>query len=148
MSGHRDRIILVPAPVWLSSVALIALAFTSCGSGDGLQRYRVRGTVTFQGKPVEFGAIFFEPTESVGKIAPTVYLPVRDGKYDANDKGPIAGKYRVVVGGMDQAKQRVDDDGITHTAQLFQDYKFETDIPPPNNTLDVEVPVSQALRPR
>ena len=64
---------------------------------------------------MEFGAIFFEPTASVGKIAPTVYLPVRDGKYDAGDKGPVAGKYRVVVGGMDQSKKHVDNDGGPHT---------------------------------
>jgi hypothetical protein len=28
---------------------------------------------------------------------------------------------------------------------LFDDYVFEVEIPPPNNTLDVEVPVSQAI---
>jgi hypothetical protein len=129
---------------WL---AIVGLALAGCG-GDGLTRHRVQGTVTFQAKPVAFGAIFFEPTESVGKIAPTVYLPVRDGKYDTGNKGPIAGKYRIVVGGMDQSKQRVDDDGITHTPQLFNDYIFEVEIPPPNNTLDIAVPASQAIRRR
>jgi hypothetical protein len=122
------------------------LTLSGCG-GEGLDRHRIRGTVTFQGKPVEFGAIFFEPTESVGKIAPTVYLPVRGGKFDTEDAGPIAGKYSVVVGGQDTAKERVDDDGITHTERLFQDYRFEVEIPPPNNTLDVEVPASQAIVP-
>jgi hypothetical protein len=104
--------------------------------------------VTFQGQPVAFGAIFFEPTASVGKVAPTVYLAVRDGKYDTLDKGPVAGKYRVVVGGTDQSKARVDSDGITITPQLFKDYVFEVDIPPPNGTLDVDVPAAQAIRPR
>ena len=147
MSRRIPRTAAAQRRVWLCSLAVLGLALAGC-SGDGLRRYRVRGAVTFQGKPVEFGAIFFEPTESVGKLAPTVYLPVRDGRYDAEDKGPVAGKYRVVVGGMDQSKRRVDSDGITHTPQLFQDYTFEVDIPPPNNTLDVEVPASQAIRPR
>jgi hypothetical protein len=120
-------------------VALAALAVTGCG-GDGLDRYPVSGTVTFDGKPVEFGAIFFEPTMSAGAIAPTVYLPVRDGKYDAGDKGPVKGKYTVTVGGMDESRNKVDSDGITHTPQLFPDYKFEVDIPPPDNILNVEVP--------
>ena len=141
-----QHIVTGPWRVGLCSLAIVCLALAGCGSRDGLTRYRVQGTVTFQGKPVEFGAIFFEPTESVGKIAPTVYLPVRDGKYDAKDKGPVAGKYRVVVGGMDKSKERVDSDGITHTPQLFQDYVFEVEIPPPDNTLDVEVPASQAIR--
>ena len=132
---------------WLGPLAILCLVLAGCG-GDGLERHRIRGTVTFEGKPVEFGAIFFEPTASVGKIAPTVYLAVRDGKYDAGSKGPIAGKYRVVVGGMDKSRGRVDDDGITHTPQLFNDHVFEVDMPPPNNTLDVEVPASRAIRRR
>jgi hypothetical protein len=128
-------------------MAMLCLMLTGCG-GDGLARHRIRGKVTFDSKPVESGAIFFEPTASVGKIAPTVYLPVRDGKYDAGSQGPVAGKYRVVVGGMDKSKARVDDDGVTHTPQLFNDYVFEVDIPPPNNTLDVDVPASRAIRKR
>ena len=132
----------------LGSLAVLGLVLAGCG-GDGLDRHRIRGTVTFEGKPVESGAIFFEPTASVGKIAPTVYLPIQDGKYDTGNKGPVAGKYRVVVGGRDaKSKARVDDDGITHTTRLFNDYVFEVDIPPPNNTLNVEVPASQAIRRR
>jgi len=106
----------------------------------------VKGTVTFQGQPVKDGAIFFEPTASVGEIAPTVYLRVSEGKYDAQDGGPVAGKYRVVVGGRDESSKHVDSDGVTHTKQLFEDYKFDVEIPPPNNTLNVEVPATQALR--
>lgn len=49
---------------------------------------------------------------------------------------------------MDKSRQRVDSEGVTHTPQLFQDYKFEVEIPPPNNTLDIEVPASHAIRPR
>ena len=130
--------------VWFCSLAVVCVALAGCG--DGLKRQRVQGTVTFQGQPVEFGAIFFEPTASVGKVAPTVYLPIRDGKYDTGDEGPVAGKYRVVVGGMDKSRNKVDDDGITQTPQLFRDYTFEVDIPPPNNTLDTEVPASQAIQ--
>ena len=134
-------IVVAPQMRFASSAVLLllALTFTGCG-GDGLDRYPVSGTVTYDGEPVEFGAIFFEPTASVGAIAPTVYLPIRDGKYDAEDKGPVKGTYRVTVGGMDQSRNRVDSDGITHTPQLFPDYKFEVEIPPPGNRLDIEVP--------
>jgi hypothetical protein len=129
---------------WCCLLAVVCVAVAGCG--DDLKRQRVQGTVTFQGQPVEFGAVFFEPTASVGKVAPTVYLPIRNGKYDTGGQGPVAGKYRVVVGGMDKSKNKVDDDGITQTAQLFRDYTFEVDIPPPNNTLDIEVPASQAIQ--
>jgi hypothetical protein len=129
----------------LGSLALVCLALAGCG-GDGLDRHRIQGTVTFQGQPVAFGAIFFEPTASIGQTAPTVYLPIRDGKYDTGNKGPVAGKYRVVVGGIDKSKERVDSDGITQTPQLFKDYVFEVDIPPPNNSLNIEVPAAQEIR--
>src|SRR5262245_49966320 len=99
------RTVSVRPRAGLCLLAAAGLALAGCGRGDGLTRHRVKGAVTFQGQPVAFGAIFFEPTASVGKIAPTVYLPVRDGKYDTADKGPVAGKYRVVVGGVDQSKQ-------------------------------------------
>jgi len=133
-----------PERAWFVLLSLSGALALGCG-GDGLTRYPVKGTVTFQGKPVEFGAIFFEPTASVGEVAPTVYLPVRDGKYDAGQEGPVKGKYRVVVGGEDRSSKKVDSDGVTHTKQLFADYKFEVEIPPPDNTLNVEVPASQVI---
>ena len=129
---------------WLCLLVIASLTLAGCG-GDSLNRCPVKGTVTFQGKPVEAGAIFFEPTASVGNTAPTVYLSIQNGKYDAGSEGPVPGKYTVIVGGMDKSKESVDDDGITHTPQLFEDYRFEVEIPPPGNTLDIEVPESQAL---
>jgi hypothetical protein len=125
-----------------------SVILAGCGRGDGLTRYRVQGTVTFRGEPVKDGGISFEPTASVGEIAPTSYLKVTGGKYDALDQGPVAGKYRVIVFGKDTAASHVDSDGVTHTEPLFEEYKFEVDIPPPNNTLNVEVPASQALKKR
>lgn len=126
-------------------LGMVCLAFAGCGS-RGPVRHRIQGTVTFQDKPVAFGAIFFEPTASVGKIAPTVYLPVRNGKYDTGAEGPTSGKYTVRVGGQDKTKERVDDDGITHTAQLFNDHVFEVTIPPPDNVLNITVPSIQPPR--
>jgi hypothetical protein len=127
-------------------LALVSLTLAGCDAS--LDRHRIQGNVTFQGKPVQSGAIFFEPTESAGTLAPTVYLRVEDGSYDTGERGPVAGKYRVVVGGADESKRHVDDDGVTNTPQLFADYRFEVEIPPPDNTLDVEVPDSQALEPQ
>src|SRR5262245_41835056 len=106
-----------------AAVAALACLLAGCGAGDGLSRYPVKGTVTYQGQPVKDGAIFFEPTASVGKLAPTVYLRVSNGKYEVlQNEGPVAGKYQVVVGGRDESSKTVDRDGITQTKQLFEDY--------------------------
>ena len=83
----------------------------------------------------------------VQMVIETGYLTFkRDGKYDAGDEGPIKGKYWVVVGGMDQSKNKVDSDGVTVTAPLFNHYRFAVEIPTPNNTLDIEVPASQKIK--
>jgi hypothetical protein len=126
---------------------LLILVLAGCG-GDGFDHRRIQGTVTFDGKPVESGSIFFEPTASVGTYAPTLYLKVQNGKFDTGEEGPIPGKYTVVVGGFDESKQRPGDEGGTYTPPLFETYRFDVDSPPPNNTLNVEVPASQALQPQ
>ncbi|MEQ1825948.1 MAG: hypothetical protein ABL921_08365 [Pirellula sp.] len=122
------------------AASVIAVLLLAPGCGDGLDRFRVRGTVTYEGKPVEAGMIFFEPTSSAGSIAPTTYLSIKAGKYDAGSEGPTKGKYRVTVGGFDRANEKKDGEGTVFTPSLFPDYKFETEIPPENNVLDIEVP--------
>ena len=124
----------------LCIVPLALVALGGCGAGESLDRYPLTGTVTYDGKPVESGVIFFEPKASAGKVAPTVYLSIKDGKLDAEDEGPVKGTYHVIVRGYDKSKERVDDDGITITPQLFPDYEFDVEIPPPDNVLKVEVP--------
>jgi hypothetical protein len=139
------KTMISPSPRWLCAVAIVLFISGGCG-GESLNRLRIQGTVTFEGKPVERGAVLLEPTQSVGTIAPTSYLRVENGKFDTGDEGPIAGKYKVIVGGYDLAQKQVDSDGVTHTAQLFNDYTFEVEMPPPGNTLHIEVPASQAIQ--
>jgi hypothetical protein len=139
------KTMISPSSRWFCALAVVFFISGGCG-GDGLDRQRIQGTVTFEGKPVEVGAVLFEPTQSVGTLAPTAYLRVQDGKFDTGDEGPIPGKYKVIVGGYDLAQKQVDSDGVTHTAQLFNDYTFEVEVPPPGNTLHIEVPASQAIQ--
>jgi hypothetical protein len=127
-------------------ICLLAL-FAGCGD-DGMDRIQISGTVVYNGVPVENGAIFFEPTASVGQIAPTVYLPVRNGKFDTGAKGPVKGTYMITVGGFDNAKSKVDSDGITHTEQLFPDYRFEAEISRDKRVMDIEVPQAKTATTR
>lgn len=131
---------------WCSFVAGWFLAYSGGCGGSRFDRFPVQGTVSFKGQTVESGAVFFEPTAAAGKEAPTVYLRIEKGQFSVGRKdGPGRGKYTVVVGGWDKAKEFVDDDGITHSVPLFKDYRFEVEFPVPNNTLNIEVPESQAL---
>jgi hypothetical protein len=84
---------------WLGSrLALLALlSGTACGEpSDKLPREPVRGTVTFDGKPLESGTVVFLPasvqgqTQSGGMIQHGVYdIPRREG--------PVPGVYTVVI---------------------------------------------------
>lgn len=57
------------------------VVFLVTGCGDG--KVQVRGTVLFEGTPVEEGMIAFEPTDGKG---PTTGGPIVGGSYDLKDK--------------------------------------------------------------
>ena len=62
-------------PALLGLVCAALLLSTGCGDG----RVRVSGTVLFDGKPVEEGAIALEPANGQG---PSTGGPITDGVYD------------------------------------------------------------------
>ncbi len=63
---------------WPALAGLVGvMVFLVTGCGDG--RVRVRGTVLYDGKPVEEGTIAFEPADGQG---PSTGGPIADGKYD------------------------------------------------------------------
>jgi hypothetical protein len=59
------------------SAAFLLIALLSTGCGDG--KVRVRGTVTFDGKPVEHGVISFEPADGRG---PNTGGVIADGHFE------------------------------------------------------------------
>jgi hypothetical protein len=80
--------------------ALVALASGGCDSGssevDTLPRVTVSGTVTLDGKPLPEGKLQFMP-ESSGSGLMTVG-EINDGKFSIEQaKGPVPGKYRVMI---------------------------------------------------
>jgi len=84
----------------LSAIVLIVFAVFAAGCNDGKPKsYRVEGTVTLNGTPVEGAAVAFVPDDSTGSSA--------GGKTDASGKytlmtsfgteGAAAGTYSVVI---------------------------------------------------
>jgi hypothetical protein len=79
--------------------ALLILPILGCGDSGGLPaRYRISGTVTYNGKPLEQGNINFVPDGPGGRPAGGT---ISDGQYtlttqDLND-GAVPGKYKVSV---------------------------------------------------
>lgn len=100
---------------WSICLALCLWA-TGCGGGatDDLPRRAVSGTVTLDGKPLEKGAISFDP-EVVPKDPVSVGAIIEGGSYEiAAEQGPTPGTYRVSIraGGPGEAEASEDAPGM------------------------------------
>ena len=62
-----------------------ALAIAGCGP-QGPARYRVHGTITYEGKPVPLGRIVFEPDVLKGNRGPQGFAVVENGLFDTSVK--------------------------------------------------------------
>ncbi len=70
-------------PTLMVTGFLIAcLACLGCGSaGDGLTRFPVSGTVTYQGKPIQKGKLVLLPTTKESGSGPTQVILISDGQF-------------------------------------------------------------------
>ncbi len=95
MPGTRSQFVGV-----FSCSLVLALGLSGCnGSGDGLPRQAVSGTVTFGGQPLATGAIQFVPAGGMGAGGGIVGgAMILNGKYSIpRDGGLIPGKYKVSI---------------------------------------------------
>ncbi|MEJ7636561.1 MAG: hypothetical protein WKF75_00865 [Singulisphaera sp.] len=75
---------------------VVIVALGGCDGGDGLPRQAIAGTVTLDGKPLDYGSILFTTlgdgsTMSGGSL-------IADGRYAiARDQGLVPGSYRVAI---------------------------------------------------
>lgn len=126
------------------ALAFAVLVGMGCG-GEGFPRHRVSGTVTYTGKIVERGSITFEPTESVGKIAPTGTAKIENGKFETpRDQSPTTGRYIVRVVGHDMKilNERLKKPAkeFEGTLDMFPPYEMTVEIPLPGGQLTIDVP--------
>ena len=86
------RLRLVP----ISAIVLLAccsVLVSGCGSGSS----SVEGSVSFDGSPIDSGAVVFVPTESSDK-AVKIGARIQDGKYTLDStQGLAPGKYHVIL---------------------------------------------------
>ena len=132
-------------PFW--SLALASLVMMGCGGG--VSRHQVSGTVTHMGKMVERGSITFEPTASVGKIAPTGTAKIENGKFEtARDQSPTTGRYtvRVVVHDMNRIREMEQNPKkeFVGTLNWLPPYELTVEIPPPDGQLNIDVPAGKS----
>ena len=84
--------------------AAMLLVAVGCGPKDPFGRQPLKGFVTWNGKPIQYGSISLEPAEGqpAGAMA-----SIRDGVFDIpRAAGPCAGKYDVWLHAYDHAGER------------------------------------------
>ncbi|MCC9606889.1 hypothetical protein LOC68_15605 [Blastopirellula sp. JC732] len=87
----------------LGAIVLAGMLLLGC-QRDEISRHRLSGTVTYHGKPVPAGAIFFEPDASQGNSGAPSYAQIKEGKFDTaaeNGLGFIGGPHVVTIEAFD-----------------------------------------------
>lgn len=113
---------------------LMTAMVTGCSGETGPQRYRVQGTVTYDGQPLQFGRISFVPDAARGTKGPPGYALVREGRFDtnaSNGKGTVPGAIRVLITGYDYSAPEEEE----ALPNLFTDHAIEIMIEPCRNAI-------------
>jgi len=118
----------LPSRIAIASACLLLLG---CG---GPARYRLTGSVTFNGQPVPAGQILFEPDAAAGNKGPAGSAFIVDGKYDTGKFGVVGGKYIITINGSDKGGAK----------PLFTGYQVKEELAQQAGTKDFTVPASAA----
>ncbi|MDB5338027.1 MAG: hypothetical protein JWN70_3646 [Planctomycetaceae bacterium] len=119
---------------------LSSILLSGCGLSDsGPTRYDATGAVTFQGKPVPYGEIIFEPDSSKGNEGPAARAVIENGTYKTEkDKGVVAGAVRVRISGYD-GNPPPGGGTQPHGKPLFSEYVDKVDQPEDVATHDFSI---------
>ena len=123
-------------------ILVLALTTVGCGRRDGLTRYKISGTVTYQGKPIG-GRLRFVPDSDKGNRGPATMIDFSSGKYQSVDGyGVLGGLYRVEITGYEPLTPEQEKAG-TPPKKLFEFYKVDVELEKKNSVKDFEVPTQK-----
>lgn len=120
----------------------LVIGLVGCGGGDaGPARFHVSGKVTFDGQPVKFGSIQFDP--DTGNKGPQGAAEIRDGSFDTRKKGTgaISGKVVARITGLQGEPQPNNDEPVK---ALFEGHEVRFELPAKDTTKDFDVPKQAA----
>jgi hypothetical protein len=122
-------------------LALASLFILPAGCGEGTKDFHVSGLITFQGKPIPKGQIFFDPDLAKKNDGPQGYALIVDGKYDTRStkRGTVGGAYVIRIAGFD-GKPGAE---LPMGSPLFTEYRVERDLPKGDSVQDIDVPAKR-----
>lgn len=119
-------------------LAVLGIAFTGCGGTAG---FDVSGKVTFGGKPIPKGKIYFFPDGSKKNTGASGFADIKDGTYNTASPGGqkiIGGPMIVKIEGFDPSAKGPETPGDTSgevtIKSLFPAYETTADFPKGTNT--------------
>jgi hypothetical protein len=132
----------VAAGLWRAGVTGVFLALlVGCGP-RGPERFRVSGTVTHAGKPVQLGRVVFEPDAARGNDGPQGFAPIENGRFDTagpHCKGTVGGPTRVRIDGFEMTGG---EDAAASGRLLFPPYEEAINLPRADVVRDFMVPAA------
>jgi hypothetical protein len=124
------------------AVAVLAIIWTTSGcGGNDHPSIHISGTATFDGQPIPFGQILFEPDASAGNSGPAGFATITDGKFDTRSSGKgitRRGRFVVTIHGQTRDPAQGNDTILP----LFNPYEVQAEIAHP--VKDFDVPASAA----
>jgi len=126
------------------SAAFVAGCLAVAGCTAAPTAVDVSGEVTFDGKPIPAGRIYFNADVTKGNDGPQGYADIIDGKFDTRNKGgkgAHGGPTVAVIEGYDGNKQA---NPSSQGQRLFKKYSVAVELPKEACTKNFEVPASAA----
>jgi hypothetical protein len=132
---------------WLFASILLVSCLVSCGGSSGI--YDLSGTVTYDGQPLLFGKIIFEPDTRQGNSGPAGHADIRNGKYDTRQsgRGTTGGPHVIAISGYGEPEMvhDMDADGKMAVPKLlFRRHEQRVAIPATKSAMDFDVPATAA----
>jgi hypothetical protein len=100
--------------------------------------HSVSGTVTYEGKPLPAGQIFFEADVTKGHDAPQGFAYIKDGQFNTEQggRGVVGGDYVIRIQGFDGKPGNE----LPLGQPLFSDYVESRNLPRGPSRLEFSVP--------
>ena len=122
---------------FLAPVVLVAFFGAGCGSEPS--RQIIEGTVTYDGQPLGYGTISFEPDTSKGNTGPQGFAEISKGQYRTDkERGPVVGPQIVRIKGWKTSPS----EGMLGAP--LSDFETTIDIQPTDKTHNFDIPAQGA----
>lgn len=144
-SADRNRLLTSSLGVRVLALTACCLALAVAGCGDS-SKSRVSGTVTFQGKPIPKGKIYFTPDAKKSNTGPTGYADIVNGSYDTGSKGSMPSPTGAVVVRV-EGFEDIQGTGEISMRPLFFPWEKDADLPGGASTQNFDVPAIAAKKP-